>query len=242
VTVTLHRIFDRNVLRIERHLKHSPEKVWRAITDPAELKNWFPAEVEYELRTDAKMAFTFPGDAMPPSAGVVLELNPPQVFAFDWGGELLRFELTAEDSGCQLVFTHTFDDRPKAASFATGWRTCLDALEVALGESHAATAWSPAVHEAYVLEFGLDHGTTSDDGVQFERVLPWPEEKVRAELDSSGREYVSEFGKVHWELTPDPTGCRLTLTHTCPTDQRAASLAAWRTRIETLAQRLGRAS
>jgi uncharacterized protein YndB with AHSA1/START domain len=228
VTATLHRIFDRNVLRIERHLKHRPEKVWRAVTDPAELKHWFPAAVEYELRTDAKMTFTFPGEDSPSSGGVVIEADPPRVFAFDWGGELLRFELTAEESGCLLVFTHTFDDRPKAASFATGWRTCLAALEATLGESAQATAWSPAVHEEYVLEFGLDHGTATDDGVRFERVFPWPADKVRAELT----------GFDGWELTADPTGCRLVLTVACAAGDRAALLAAWRTRLAAVAHHL----
>jgi hypothetical protein len=35
----------RSVLRFERALDHPPEKVWRAISDPAELEHWFPARV-----------------------------------------------------------------------------------------------------------------------------------------------------------------------------------------------------
>ncbi|MGW4592021.1 hypothetical protein [Amycolatopsis thermoflava] len=32
-------------LVFERHLKHPPEKVWRALTEPGELATWFPVHV-----------------------------------------------------------------------------------------------------------------------------------------------------------------------------------------------------
>jgi uncharacterized protein YndB with AHSA1/START domain len=32
----------RYVLRFERHLGHSVERVWRALTEPSELAHWFP--------------------------------------------------------------------------------------------------------------------------------------------------------------------------------------------------------
>ncbi|MBV8934055.1 MAG: SRPBCC domain-containing protein, partial [Kutzneria sp.] len=46
------------VLRFERRIAHPPAKVWRAVTDPAEMAHWFPAAVETELRTGAAMRFT----------------------------------------------------------------------------------------------------------------------------------------------------------------------------------------
>jgi hypothetical protein len=37
----------RATLRFERDLHHSQDRVWRAVTDPQELRDWFPAEVIY---------------------------------------------------------------------------------------------------------------------------------------------------------------------------------------------------
>jgi uncharacterized protein YndB with AHSA1/START domain len=34
---------DRSALTFERRLSHSVERVWRAVTEPAELAHWFPA-------------------------------------------------------------------------------------------------------------------------------------------------------------------------------------------------------
>ena len=40
----------RPALRFERSIPHSVERVWRAITEPGEMGQWFPAAVEYEPR------------------------------------------------------------------------------------------------------------------------------------------------------------------------------------------------
>ena len=36
-------------LRFERRLDHSPERVWRAITEPEELAHWFPPGEELQV-------------------------------------------------------------------------------------------------------------------------------------------------------------------------------------------------
>ena len=38
----------RPALRFERRLNHSVERVWRAVTDPAELARWFVSEVSWK--------------------------------------------------------------------------------------------------------------------------------------------------------------------------------------------------
>jgi uncharacterized protein YndB with AHSA1/START domain len=82
------------------------------------------------MRVGGRMTFTFPEavDA-PPIEGEVLELEPPQMFAFTWGPDELRFELEPQGDGCHLRFTHLFDEREKAARDAAGWHVCLGALE-----------------------------------------------------------------------------------------------------------------
>ena len=122
-------IDGRPALRFERRLAHPVEKVWRAVTDPAELKHWFPAEVTVDLRVGGAMRFVFTDDVMPPSDGEVTELDPPRRFAFTWMEDTLSFDLEPADDGCVLTFTHVFDERDRAARDAAGWHYCLTQLE-----------------------------------------------------------------------------------------------------------------
>ena len=122
-------IDGRPALRFERSLPHPADKVWRAITDPAEMRQWFPAAVDYEQRVGAPMSFRFDDPDAPPTDGEVTELDPPRLFAFDWGGEGLRFELEPAGDGCRLLFTHFLSERIQAARDAAGWETCLAELD-----------------------------------------------------------------------------------------------------------------
>ncbi len=116
------------------------------------------------------------------------------MFEFLWGGERLRWELQPDTSGCLLRFTHTFDDRAGAASFAAGWHGCLDALGTLLdgqpGEI-ASPDWA-ARHAEYVERFGLATGTVerTADGwlICSERQLTAPLATVWAELTATGQE------------------------------------------------------
>lgn len=184
---TLLTVGDRPVLRFERRLAHSPEKVWRAVTDPAEMVRWFPAAVESEQVVGAEMRFTFEGvDA--PTHGRILELDPPKVYAFRWNQDVLRFELLPDGPGCRLVFTHTLGGgwagRLTAGRTAAGWDVCLTALLAGLdGEPTAPpSGWADRVG-AYVEVFGLAEGETRRSGddhlVRFARDLMWkPVEEV----------------------------------------------------------------
>ncbi|WP_214416102.1 SRPBCC family protein [Sphaerisporangium fuscum] len=186
----------RAVLRMERRLRHAPEKVWRAVTEPAQLGRWFPFQVtELDLQVGGKVTFDDGHGTV--LDGVVAELDPPKVFAFVQyapaampreSDTLLRFELRPEGGGCLLTFTHVFHDRPAAASYASGWEVCLNAMESVLaGEP---VQWPeggfPHLHQAYVEAFALAEGSAERDGegwrVRFERQLTEPVEKVWARL------------------------------------------------------------
>jgi uncharacterized protein YndB with AHSA1/START domain len=127
-------IDDRPVLRFERHLGHPVDKVWHAVTEPEQLKHWFPTEVDLELRLGGRMKFTFPEqvplEGVPPELeGEVTELDPPRRFSFKWGEDHLHFELEPEDTGCLLRLAVVLDSREKAARDGAGWHQCLDGLE-----------------------------------------------------------------------------------------------------------------
>lgn len=171
------------VLLFERTLAHTPERVWRALTDPAEMATWFPAGVETVPEVGAPMRFT-PDMRGEFAEGRVLEWDPPAVYAFRWARSVLRFELVAVTGGCLLRFSHTLSgtdttgDRPSIARQGPGWEQCLDGLAAVLDGSALPERdgrWFLGRAEAYVEEYGLADGTAAPDGdgveVRFERDL-----------------------------------------------------------------------
>lgn len=54
-------------LHFERRLKHPPDKVWRAITEPGELRHWFPARINGDRHAGAPLRFVFTDAPMPAS-------------------------------------------------------------------------------------------------------------------------------------------------------------------------------
>ena len=64
--------------------------------------------------------------------GEMLVFDPPRAVEYSWEGEVLRWELDARGGGTLLIFTHTFDDKAKAARDASGWDICLASLEANL--------------------------------------------------------------------------------------------------------------
>lgn len=227
MTHTLSPDGDRHRLRIERTYPHPVSKVWRAITEPAQLSGWFPARVETELAVGATMTFTFP-EQPPVANGTITELDPPKVFAFDWGGELMRWELTADGPDATLlVFTHVFDDRARAASFAAGWDGCFDALDQVLdGVPVADPAPYQPRHESYVELFGLGEGWTEGEDVVFDRVYPWPKEIVAETIKAQD----PVEGQVDWSTEDVPGGCRVKLQVNAPDDPEAV-LKVWGRRL-----------
>lgn len=218
---TLYTAGGQLVLRFERHLAHPPEKVWKAVTDPAEMAHWFPARVETELRVGAPMRFSFDNDLDAGSAyaeGEILEYDPPKVYAFRWSDEVFRIELLPDDAGCRLLFTQTLggtgthNDRPSMARQAPGWDACLGLLTARL-DGHAAPpldgTWFLDRAERYIEEFGLAEGELRpvDDGyvVRFERDLTQPLGEVWAALVEDAEPVAGQAPPLrftHGYLTP----------------------------------------
>ena len=219
------------VLRFERALAHPPEQVFRAISEPEELRHWFPAGVEWELRPGAPIRFAFePGDEDTPG-GEVLAVEPPRLLRYRWGDDVLAWEITPEGAGCRLVFTHVLapggmsGGLPGAARNAAGWDACLAALAARLdGEPPPDVAWFPPF-EDYVERFGLGGPRATADGVRFERDVVQPPEEVRAALAEA------DWPEARIEVRPSTPGSLL-LVDVAEAD--AEALAAWQVRLELL--------
>lgn len=213
----LQTVDERPVLRLERRLKHAPEKVWHALTEPAELEHWFPARVDADLRPGGAIRFTFPGEDTS-TTGEVLTVDPPRELAFAWNDDTLRWLISPDGEGSLLEFTHTFGRgdpaiaKLAAGRTAAGWDVCLDALAARLAgrEIPQPADWHDRM-ASYVDEFGLDDGEVLGDGtIRFRRDLVWkPVEEVRALLpDEPG-----------WHVVQDPLdGTRVELTEPAEAD------------------------
>ena len=100
---------------IERILNATPERVWKAITDKDQMKEWyfdlsaFKAELGFE--------FSFTGTN---KEGVkyfhlckIIEVIPQKKLSYSWrydgfeGNSLVSFELFAEGENTRLLLTHT---------------------------------------------------------------------------------------------------------------------------------------
>ena len=255
MTESLQTRDGRSVLRMERSLKHPPEKVWRAMIEPDRLADWFPGKVTLDLRAGGSLEFE-DEDGNAEGTGTITDLDPPRLIAYTWGTDHLRWELHPDGDGTRLVLLHTFDDRAAAASYGAGWHTCVVALDLAL-DGRAGTdpgVDDIALHERLVTQLGLDAGTveTGADGwkVRYERQLTRPADGVWGALTelappgSSAHEHVLEHevdegGRVRWELVAGTGhGARLLLTHTGTSGDPAAARAADRSRIARLLERL----
>lgn len=72
---------------IERTLEldASRARVWKAITDPAELERWFPTRASWELRPGGSGAFFWEGHGEFPIE--VVRVDEPRHLAWRWGME-----------------------------------------------------------------------------------------------------------------------------------------------------------
>ncbi|MFC5930182.1 SRPBCC family protein [Cryobacterium melibiosiphilum] len=151
-TTTLIHRGERPAVRIECALSHAVERVWAALTVPAESARWFPSTLTVEPRVGGTV--TFAGDPnTPDSAGTVLEYAAAQHLAFSWGTNELHFDLVAASpETCVLVLTDVLTHENEAARNAAGWDVCLAQLDVHLsGEEadgpHGSSA--PSWQQAY---------------------------------------------------------------------------------------------
>ena len=142
----------RPALVFDRHLDHPLDRVWRAVTEPAELERWFVATAPWT----PVLGETFEAAGQ---SGQITELEEPQLLAWTWGAELYRFELAATDSGCVLTFTHVFDPAlGPAAQHAAGWETYFNRLDAHLAGDHLSEQEAheafPELHRRYSEAFG----------------------------------------------------------------------------------------
>jgi uncharacterized protein YndB with AHSA1/START domain len=143
---------DHATIVFKRLLKHRPELVWDAITNPSELAEWLMCS---SATIDGRVGGTLDMVAGPAQfhvTGKVLAWDPPRVFEHEWKvapvapmpqGEdaVFRYELTPQGADTLLTVTYQRLTRNTAAGFAPGSHVLLDRLEAQLAKQEMPS-WS----------------------------------------------------------------------------------------------------
>ena len=228
---TLVHIDGRPALRFERRYPSPVDRVWRAVTDPAEMAAWFPSNVEGERAVGAELTFVDDDqraaarqageptrDDGPMFRGRVVAYDPPNVFSFTWGGELLRFELTPDGDGTRLVFTQLVSHQSVAARNGAGWHACLAALDGVLGGEGPAggdEGWQE-VYRDYLVRMGPERGAPAGNGsLRWERATHVGPDRVREVTADPGAWGAADHAgePLNWDVEGTDDGTLYRLTH-----------------------------
>jgi uncharacterized protein YndB with AHSA1/START domain len=119
-------------ISFEFDLHHSPEKVWRALTDPVLLMEWLLPVVDLKLEPGA--AFTFMAQPQPGWDGIVhcrtLEVETYRKLSYTWGvpgwyDTVVTFTLTPTASGTRLSLVQSGfkpDQKQEFGGARYGWK------------------------------------------------------------------------------------------------------------------------
>jgi len=137
-------------LTIVRSLKTTPQKVWRALTQPEALKQWMaPSDdfriplAEADLRVGGRyhIVMKSPDGEEHDVSGTYREVVPNRKLVYTWAWKstperesLVTFELRAAGGGTELTLRHEqFADEEARDKHHHGWTGCLARLEKFVG-------------------------------------------------------------------------------------------------------------
>lgn len=154
---------DAWTLVLVRDLRHPPERVWAALTDPAQLREWAPFDADRSLGAVGSAKLSTVGAPAPMvSESRVTRADAPSVLEYTWGAQQLRWELEPHDGGTRLTLWHAID-RGFISMGAAGWHVCFDVLDAWLsgdplgrivGPEAMKFGW-PRLNAEYARQFGV---------------------------------------------------------------------------------------
>lgn len=129
-------------ISFELDLRHSPEKVWRALTEPALLAEWLLPVIDLQLEPGAE--FTFKTQPYPGWDGTVdcrfVEIEPNRKLSYTWTVPFLdtvvTFTLSPTESGTRLTIVQSGfrpDQKQNFGGARYGWKMMGGKLEDLLG-------------------------------------------------------------------------------------------------------------
>jgi uncharacterized protein YndB with AHSA1/START domain len=153
-------------LILVRELRHSPEKVWQALTDPAHLREWAPFDADGSLGTvGTTVKLTTVGAPAPRvTETTVTRADAPKLLEYKWGGFDMRWELEGFGAGTRLTLWTNIGHRFVAMG-AAGWHICFDVLDhllsgtpigrIAGSEAMKFGGWQ-RLNAEYAKQFGIE--------------------------------------------------------------------------------------
>jgi uncharacterized protein YndB with AHSA1/START domain len=138
-------VITERALVFERRIAAPPERVWRALTEPEDLRAWL-ARAELELRPGAAIVLTFENeDEESVMRGTIIAVEEGRVLEFSWGEDdiesVVRFEVARDGDGTRLTLTHTFERVDDLSGFGAGWHHHLELLVAYASGSPAEWDW-----------------------------------------------------------------------------------------------------
>jgi uncharacterized protein YndB with AHSA1/START domain len=96
---------DRWTLILVRELRHPPSKVWKALTEPAQLREWAPFDADRDLSSIGPVTLSTVGTPTPQvSATTVKRAEASRLLEYSWGGNDIRWELEPLGTGTRLTY------------------------------------------------------------------------------------------------------------------------------------------
>jgi uncharacterized protein YndB with AHSA1/START domain len=128
------KVGEKWTLVLVKELRHTPERVWQALTDPAQLREWAPFDAEGNLGTvGATVKLTTVGAPGPHITETrVTRADAPRMLEYTWGDFDMRWELEDLGGGTRLTLWTNIGHRFISMG-AAGWHICFDVLDHLLG-------------------------------------------------------------------------------------------------------------
>lgn len=136
----------------ERIFDHPVSRVWKALTEPAQLAGWLAPAV-IKGRAGGTISLQLTGGTM---GGRILQWKENAVLEYIWhNGTVVRWELLSEGRDrTRLVFTHTHVQHAQLLDAAKGWHYHMDMLSFVLDgmeqPSNPVQRWDEITREATV--------------------------------------------------------------------------------------------
>jgi uncharacterized protein YndB with AHSA1/START domain len=127
----IEKVNEHYIARFQRHLNHSVDEVWSYLTHNQKLSQWFSELRVKELQKGGYIEFDM-GDGSFEKMEI-LDYKENSKLEYTWGNDVVRFELSPEEEGCQLVMIESIktitEHTPRDLA---GWHVCLDVIEALL--------------------------------------------------------------------------------------------------------------
>jgi uncharacterized protein YndB with AHSA1/START domain len=152
-------------LVLVRELRHPPEKVWQALTDPAQLREWAPFDADRSLGAVGPVTLSTVGAPTPHVTETrVTRADVPRLLEYTWGGNEMRWQLEPLAHGTRLTLWHNIERRFISMG-AAGWHICFDVFDrllagdpigrIVAGDAMKFGGWQ-RLNAEYAKQFGVE--------------------------------------------------------------------------------------